>query len=147
MNTRGSVTYELGSTPVQGSEFAQMTFPDQLLQLGDSWEQDANTSPNAPVKAKTLYTLLRSESIGQHLCSVFHAQMAMPSVTTQTGGSAHGGTSIGEVWFAPELGQVVQTIATSNFSFSIPISEMGATAKTSTRLRTEMKLLKSGKSQ
>ncbi|HNV68925.1 MAG TPA: hypothetical protein PKO06_04445 [Candidatus Ozemobacteraceae bacterium] len=141
MKENGETTYEDGASPFQGSEFAQMAFPAHPLRIGDSWEQSPAGGKPGQGRGKTRYTFLRQATSGIHACSVFQADMNLEPASTAGGGEAHGGGSSGEVWFSETLGQVIHTTAKSQFSFTIPIPQTYALAKTTTALTTEMKLI------
>ncbi len=144
MKPNGETLYEDGASPFQGAEFAQMAFPDRNLRIGESWEQNPAGGKTGSGRGKTKYTYLRRATSGVHDCAVFQAQMNLEPTSTAGGGEAHGGGSTGEVWFSETLGQVIQTTAKSRFSFTIPIPQTYALAKTTTSLTTEMKLIAAG---
>jgi len=140
VDKRGRIQFMSGASGWQGSEFAQMQFPEEPLQIGASWVQEAVTQSEPPVKTKTRYTFNGFGKAAGRSCAAFDAELLLAD-SGQTMGSPSA-ISKGRTYFDFELGQVVQTEADARFSFNLPIPDKpGLLAKSTTTIRTVMQLV------
>lgn len=139
IDRRGFIEFLSGAGGWQGSEFAQMQFPEKALAVGDSWVQEALTPSQPPVRTRTRYTFTGFAPYGARTCATFDAELLMAA-----GGGAPGQpgpVSKGRTLFDPALGQVVLTEVDSRFSFQVPIPDQpGVMVTTTTSIRTVMRL-------
>lgn len=140
IDRRGVIEFLSGSSGWQGSEFAQMQFPEHPLRIGDSWVQEAVTRSEPPVRTRTRYTFAGLTTFKGRSCAAFDAELLLAD-----GGNAPGqpgAVSKGRTLFDPDLGQVVSTEADSRFTFQIPVPDQpGILATTTTTIRTIMQMV------
>ena len=140
LDRQGRVTYLSGAGAWQGSEFAHMIFPDEPLKPGDSWVQATESKLGTAVQMKTRYTLSGFAKTDGWETAQFTPELA---VDNQGGHPTDPhAMSRGRTYFSMELGQVVQTVADTRFSFRMPLPQDPSVIITSiTTIHTEMKLV------
>lgn len=142
IDRRGRIQFTSGAGGWQGSEFAQMQFPEKPLAIGDSWVQEAVSRSEPPVTTHTRYTFTGFQKTSGRSCATFDAELLLAESESATGSPS--AVSKGRTFFDPELGQVILTEADSRFTFSIPLPDRpGFTARSTTTIRTVMQLLSS----
>ncbi|HEY9072298.1 MAG TPA: hypothetical protein VIV61_18705 [Candidatus Ozemobacteraceae bacterium] len=141
LDRRGKVEIVSGTGAWQGSEVAQMHFPEQPLKPGDSWVQKNRTQGQTVTETATRYTYTGMTARSGKRLAEFESEMLLESGEKQVGDPS--AISRGRTWFDPDLGQVVETIADSRFTFFVPVPDQpNMLARSSTTLHTEMKLTK-----
>lgn len=140
VDSQGNTEYLSGTGGWKGSEFSQLIFPKRKLYPGLSWIQEtvANVGPQTFSKSK--FTFRGFEKSGSFNCAVFESELDVnsPDNPFQKGP----GSTTGKIFFSQDLGQVVKTIADTNFSFVIPVGQTGGVqATTTTTLQVVMRLI------
>lgn len=141
LDRRGKVEIVSGTGAWQGSEIAQMYFPEGPMKPGDSWEQTSRTAGPPVTETRTRYSFTgMTEREGKKLAE-FMSEMLLEPGAGQIGDP--NAVSRGRTWFDPVLGQVIETIADSRFTFFVPVPDQpNMLARSTTTLHTEMKLMK-----
>jgi len=142
LDRRGKVEIVSGTGAWQGSEIAQMHFPEGPIKPGDGWDQTTRTPGPPATETQTRYTFMGMADRGGKSLAEFSSEMLLePGATTQIGDP--NAVSRGRTWFDPVLGQVIETIADSKFTFFVPVPDQpNKLARSTTTLHTEMKLMK-----
>ncbi len=140
MDERGQIEYVSGTGAWQGSEFAQMLFPEAPLSPGDSWTQTARSSQGVPAETRTRYSFTGLTKWEGLECAQFESRLQLePALGREEKPFA---ISRGRTLFGLEAGQVVMAGADSKFTFRVPIpGQPEAFATSVTTLHTEMVLL------
>lgn len=141
LDRRGKVEIVSGTGAWQGSEIAQMHFPEAAMKPGDSWEQTSRTAGPPVTETRTRYTFAGMTDRGGNRLAEFTSEMLLEPGAGQVGDP--NAVSRGRTWFDPARGQVIETIADSKFTFFVPVPDQpNMLARSMTTLHTEMKLLK-----
>jgi len=141
LDRRGKVEIVSGTGAWQGSEIAQMYFPAEPMNPGDSWVQTSRTAGPPVTETSTRYTFAGMTDRKGGKLAEFTSEMLLQPGAGQVGDP--NAVSRGRTWFDTTLGQVVETIADSRFTFFVPVPDQpNMLARSTTTLHTEMKLLK-----
>lgn len=125
MLSTGKVLDAQGPDPGPAGQM-QMVFPTKPINEGEGWEQEGKIAQPIPLETITKYKLDKASApfSGGGNAALIKSEMSIAS-TKGEGGEQVSSTTKGNLWFDTVKGRMLQSKATSNFKFDLPIQVPG----------------------